>query len=207
MVKFKLSEDTRKSGEKEMHPDFDALIVFGTRYGATAGTAEEIGKNLRQEGFNVKVANLKEEKIQDISEYNLVVLGSGMAMGNWTSEAEEFVKRLQKDLENKKLALFISSLKPIEEKMGNTKAIERIQKIGLDEKIAKYGLNTIAVGIFGGIINYPKISFLLRKGMELGYKSQLQKHGFKEVEPNVYDLRNWDEIRDWTKELANTAQS
>jgi len=40
----------------------------------------------------------------------------------------------------------------------------------------------------------------------VGYKSALQKHGFKEVEPGVYDLRDWDEIRSWTKELAKKAQ-
>jgi len=28
-----------------------ALIVYGTRYGATAGTSEEIAKVLRDEGF------------------------------------------------------------------------------------------------------------------------------------------------------------
>ena len=50
----------------------------------------------------------------------LVVVGSGMAMGNWGSEAEDFLKRFQKDFENKKLALFISSLKPVEEKAGKT---------------------------------------------------------------------------------------
>ncbi len=190
-----------------MQPNLNALIVFGTRYGATAGTAEEIGKNLCEKGFKVKLANLKEEKIQDLTQYKLVVVGSGMAMGNWTSEAEDFVKKHQKDLENRKLALFISSLKPVEEKTGNTKAVARIQKIGLDEKIAKYHLNPITVRIFGGIINYPKISVLFRKAVEIGYKSKLKENGFKEIEPDVYDLRNWDEIRDWAKELAERAQS
>ena len=42
------------------------LIVYATRYGATAGTAEEIAKVLREEGFDVKVVNAKEEKIKEI---------------------------------------------------------------------------------------------------------------------------------------------
>ena len=44
------------------------LIVYGTRYGATAGTSEEIAKVLREEGFDVKVVNAKKEKVKDISE-------------------------------------------------------------------------------------------------------------------------------------------
>ncbi len=179
-----------------------ALIVYGTRYGATKGTSEEIAKVFREENFDVKVVNAKEEKVQDISEYGLVVVGSGMAMGNWAGEAEDFLKRFQKDFENKKLALFISSLKPIEEKQGKTELVARIRKIGLEDKIVKYNLKPIMTGIFGGVINYNKMNFFIRKSMEVGYKSQLQKHGFKEVEPGVYDLRDWDEIRNWAKELA-----
>ena len=41
------------------------LIVYGTRYGATTGTSEEIAKIFQGEGFDVKVANAKEEKIKD----------------------------------------------------------------------------------------------------------------------------------------------
>jgi menaquinone-dependent protoporphyrinogen IX oxidase len=47
------------------------LLVYGTRYGATASTSEEIAKVLQAEGFDIKVANAKEEKINDISSYDL----------------------------------------------------------------------------------------------------------------------------------------
>ena len=56
------------------------LIVYGTRYGATAGTSEEIEKVLQGEGFDVKVVNAKEEKIKDIFPYDLIVVGSGIQM-------------------------------------------------------------------------------------------------------------------------------
>ncbi len=61
-----------------------ALIAYATRYGATTSTSEEIAKILREEGIDVKVANVKEEKITNISEYDLIVVGSGMQMGKWT---------------------------------------------------------------------------------------------------------------------------
>jgi menaquinone-dependent protoporphyrinogen oxidase len=183
-----------------------ALIVYGTRFGATKGTADIIGKLLQEQNLDVKVVNAKEDKIKDITEYQLIVVGSGMALGNWVNEAEDFIKRFRKELENKKIALFISSLKPIEEKQGKTDLVAKIRKIGLEDKILKYNLKPISVGIFGGVIDYNKLNFLLRKSMEVGYKSALQKHGFKEVESGVYDLRDWNEIHIWAKELAKKTQ-
>ena len=182
------------------------LVVYGTRYGATKGTSEEIGKVLQEANFEVKILNAKEEKIKDITEYGLVVVGSGMAMGNWASEAEDFVKRFHKDLENKKLAIFISSLKPVEEQEGKTALVARIQKIGLDDKILKYQLKPISTGVFGGIIDYNKMNFIIKKSMEIGYKAALQKHAFKEVASGVYDLRDWTEIHNWALEIAKKAQ-
>ena len=51
-----------------------ALIAYGTRYGATTGTSEEIAKILREEGFDTKIVDLKEERIKDISEYDLIIV-------------------------------------------------------------------------------------------------------------------------------------
>ena len=181
------------------------LIAYGTAFGATARTAEEIAKILQERSFNVKLANLKEEKIENISDYDLIVVGSGMKMGNWVSEAEDFLKEFHKEFENKKLALFISSLKPVEEKEGKAGRVARTRKVGLDDKILKYDLNPISTGMFGGVIDYNRLGFMMRKTMEMGYKSQLIKHGFKETAPNVYDLHDWDEIRGWAGELAQKA--
>jgi menaquinone-dependent protoporphyrinogen IX oxidase len=62
--------------------------------------------------------------------------------------------------ENKKLALFISSLKPIEEKEGKTALVAKIRKVELEDKILKYPLKPIITGIFGGVLDYNRISFL-----------------------------------------------
>jgi menaquinone-dependent protoporphyrinogen IX oxidase len=182
-----------------------ALLVYGTRYGATKGTADEIAKVLKEYNFEVKIVNTKEEKVRDVSQYGLIVVGTGMAMGNWASEVEDFVKRMHKDFEGKKLALFISSLKPVEEKEGKTDLVNRIQKVGLDDKILKYQLKPISTIVFGGIVDYTKMNFLIKKGMELGYKAALERHGFRQIEPNVFDLRDCDKIRLWARELAMKA--
>jgi menaquinone-dependent protoporphyrinogen IX oxidase len=181
------------------------LIVYGTRYGATAATSEEIARGLRAEGFDLKVANAKDEKIKDIFPYDLIIVGSGLQMGKWTGEAEDFLKRFQEQFSQKKLAIFVSTMKTVSEREGKLADLEKARKISLTDIIEKYGLHPIAAGFFGGVLDFKKMNFIFRR--TLGFiKPQLQKDGFKELEPGIYDLRDWKEIRGWTKELAAKAQ-
>jgi len=183
-----------------------ALILYGTRYGATKGTSEEIAKVLQEEKFDVKVVNAQEEKVKDISEYGLIAVGSGVACGRWVNEAEDFLKKFKKEFEKKKLALFVSSVEPIAAREGNIEEVAKMHKIDLEDRVAKYDLRPVAMGFFGGIIDFNRMGFLTRKGMEVAFKAPLRKHGFKETAPGSYDLHNWDEIRSWAKELAKKSR-
>ena len=182
------------------------IIIYGSRYGATKETAEKIAKILQAENFDLKVVNAKVEKVKDISEYELVVVGSGIACNKWVTEAEDFLKKFHRELGHKKLALFVSSVKSIAEKEGNTEEVVKMRKAALDDKVSKYHLKPITLGFFGGIIDFNRMGFLTRKGMEAAFKSPLQRHGFMETEPGAYDLRDWDEIQGWAKELAKKLQ-
>jgi len=182
------------------------LIVYGTRYGATAGTSEEIAKVLSEEGFNVKVVNAKEEKIRSISEFELVVVGGGLQMGRVTGETEDFLKTFQKELAQKKVAIFVSSaMKSVFEREGKTEDLEKTNKIFLEDQPAKYGLKPIAVGLFGGIIDYNRMGLITRKAMG-SMKARFEAAGFKETKPGVYDTRDWDEIKDWARKLVLKAR-
>ena len=180
-----------------------ALVVYGTRYGATAKTSKEIKDTLNQEGWEVRVVNLKEEKVKDITEYGLVIIGSGIKIGKWTKEPEKFLKKFQKELARKNVAIFVccGSKYPLEEKEDNAITIKDANTKYLEEKAAKYNLQPIALGLFGGVYNFNKMSWFFRKSMS-SIKPQLEKAGFKETEPGLYDLRDVDAIRDWAKELA-----
>jgi len=61
------------------------------------------------------------------------------------------------------------------------------------------------LGFFGGVIDFNKMNFLFKKTMGF-LKPQLEKDGFKEEPPGVYDLRDWNEIRSWAKDLAVKAR-
>jgi menaquinone-dependent protoporphyrinogen IX oxidase len=178
------------------------LIAYGTRYGATASTVKEISKVFQGEGFEVKVANLKEEKVKDISKFELIIIGSGMRMEMWTSQAKAFLKKFSNELKKKKVALFVSSGgRALMEHKGESDEIIRINKKYLEDKATKYELEPISMTMFGGIWDFNQISKIYRKFIE-AEKENFVAAGFKETEPGVYDTRDWDEIREWAIELA-----
>lgn len=194
-----------------------ALIVYGTRFGATASTSEEIAKVLRYEGLDVRVVDAKQEKVKDISGYDLIIVGSGMMIDRWTKEPENFLEKFQKELANKKLALFVSSGsqvliehdKKFEEfhfggktniLLGN-EAIGRARKKYLEEKAEKYNLHPVALGLFGGVWDYHHMPWWSGKATNAA-KPKLEAAGVKEAKPGVYDTRDWDAIRLWAKQLA-----
>lgn len=179
-----------------------ALIVYGTRYGATEGTSEEIAKVLRSEGLDVRVVNAKKEKIKDISEYDLVIVGSGMQMAKWTGAAENFLKKFQKELSSKKVAIFVSSgAQALVEYEKKTEEIEKARKQYLEDKAEKYNLHPISMVIFGGVWDFNQMFFLFRKTLA-SFKPKIEEAGFKEIKPGLYDTRDWDSIRTWAKEIA-----
>jgi menaquinone-dependent protoporphyrinogen oxidase len=178
------------------------LIVYGTRYGASESTAEEIARVLRGEGIDVKVINVQKEAVKDISGYDLVIIGSGMQMGKWTGAAEGFLKKFQKELANQKTAIFVSSAaQALIEYEKKTADIEKARKEYLEEKAAKYNLHPVSMVIFGGVWDYNKMFFLFRKTLA-SFKPKIEAAGFKEIKPGLYDTRNWETIRTWAKELA-----
>jgi len=171
------------------------LVVYGTRYGATEGTSEEIARVLRSEGLDVSVVNAGREKVKDASGYDLIIVGSGIQMGQWTGAAKKFLQKLQKELPSKKVAIFVSSGAQTPEETENAR------KQYLEDRAAKHGLHPISMAVFGGVWDFNKMFFLFRKTLA-SLRPKLEEAGFKEVEPGLYDTRDWHAIRAWAKELA-----
>lgn len=126
------------------------LIVYGPRYRATSRTAEDIAEVLRQEGFDVNVIDAKKDRVKDISENELVVVGSGIQMRRWTKELEKFLKKHQKELKKKSVALFVccGRAHQLTEEDGKSEDIEKTRRKYLDEKAAKYNLQPVVKGLF-----------------------------------------------------------
>ncbi len=183
-----------------------ALVVYGTRYGATAGTAEEIARVLRAEGLEARVVNAREEKVDDISGYDLIIVGSGMKIDRWAKGPEQFLTRFKQELKDKKVALFVSSgVQAIYEYEGNTEAMERAWRKYLVEKAEKHSLDPIDMAIFGGILDFNQMGWMAQKTVGQLWR-KFEEAGY-ERKDGIYDTRDWDAIRDWTRELAGKAQA
>ncbi len=89
-------------------------------------------------------------------------------MGNcrYAIEARIFLKNFRKEFEGKKLALFVSTMITFFEREVKIDDVAKTRKISLEDRVAKYNLKPIALGFFGGVIDYNKMGFIARKGME-----------------------------------------
>jgi menaquinone-dependent protoporphyrinogen IX oxidase len=182
-----------------------ALIVYGTRYGAAASTSEEIAKTLSKKGIQAQVVNAKKEKIKDITQYDLVIVGSGIQINRWTSETEKFLKKFRNDLAKKKVALFVccgSASQALNE--GKPDIAEKARKRYLEDKAAKYDLQPVALGLFGGVYNYNKVPWYAKKAMEAD-RPRIES-AYKETQPGIYDTNDLNAIRIWAEELAKKLQ-
>ena len=172
-----------------------ALIAYGTRYGSTADIANRMGNVLKRKGIDVTITNLGQEKINDISKFDLVIVGSGIAIGKWTKKPLKFLSRFETELAKKKVALFVSC--------GDAKnpdkhedAKERyLKKITRDHPMIK----PVKLGLFGGVIDLTKVGFLTRSMLKAASK-EMEKDGIDINKRN--DFRDWKHIEDWTGELV-----
>ena len=74
----------------------------------------------------------------------------------------------------------------------------------IEEKAAKYNLQPVALGLFGGVYNYNKEPWYAKKAMEMD-RPRIEA-AYKEMQPGIYDTRDWNAIRSWAKELAQKAK-
>jgi len=152
--------------------------------------------------LEVRVADAKQERIRDISEYDLVIAGSGIQIGNWYSEPEDFLKNFQKELAKKKVALFVSCGAGCQaENEGKPDVIANARRDFLEKKAAKYNLQPVDLGLFGGIHDYNKMSWLMKRAPPI-QASRRKLEAFYKEKKEVYDTRDMDAVRDWGKALA-----
>jgi menaquinone-dependent protoporphyrinogen oxidase len=110
-------------------------------------------------GFEVDVINLKNSELPNLDTYANIVVGSGIRMGKWTKEPLQFLKN---DLEDKKVALFVSSVEA-----GDEKTYEKAFSRYILEIIHKIPHFTpVATAAFGGRIRFKGFTFVDNRNIE-----------------------------------------
>ena len=170
------------------------LICYGTRYGSTAEVANAMAKAAIRLGVPVDIVNLKESSPpSDISDYSLIVIGSGIRAGQWTGAPLQFMKNNLDELAKKKVALFVvCGYAASDDKCGQAQ-IDYLDTIAKD-----VGLSPTSTGLFGGVFDMTKYNFVVRKLVKGIIKKELPPGA--EV-PEKIDYRDWNQITQWMTEL------
>ena len=178
-----------------------ALVVYGTRWGGTAGVAEKIGDSLGEANYKVDIVDAKKNQpTADL--YDLVVVGSGIRADKWTTGTLKFLAKNASALRVKKTALFVScQMADMKEEASREKA----KKAYLLKIAEKYDLNPISYGFFGGYADFSKSHGLLVDIIIRINRKKLLKNGFDIRK--IRDTRDWDSIGAWARELAISASN
>lgn len=159
------------------------LVVWASRHGSTEEVANAIVEELRAAGIDADIK--KASEVTDIYGYDGFVLGSSVYMTQWEDSMRRFIKANQAELFEKELWAFSVGLSGVQ--TGMPKDPVRVGPVLL--RIEPRDHKT-----FAGRLQPRELSLRERSIARLG--------GAVEG-----DFRDWDEIRDWARQVANDIKS
>ncbi|MFW9933530.1 MAG: flavodoxin domain-containing protein [Candidatus Thorarchaeota archaeon] len=172
-------------------------ICYRSRYGTTTGIVEEMVRAAEEAGATVDAVELKKGHLtRPISEYDLIVIGSGIQAGQWAKESLQFIEKNEEELSKKKVALFV-----VCGDAGDPDKCEEAQTMYLDNIAARYpSITPVTTGLFGGMFEFKKYNFVVRKLVQSIVRKSMAEG--QEL-PEVMDFRDPDKVRNWATELVN----
>lgn len=162
------------------------LVAYATRYGSTREVAEFIAATLRENGLAVEIQPLRD--VRSLESFSAVIMGAPLQMFRWHKDALQFLSRFEKTLGSLPVAAF--ALGPFHDVESEWTEV----RSELDKELAKLPWFTpVATTIFGAKYDPATLSFPFSL---LPALKQLP----------ASDIRDWDVIRAWTKELTGKLQ-
>lgn len=168
-------------------------MAYGTRWGSTGDVARELASVLGRKGCPVDLRDLGEDAPTDLEPYDLVVIGSGIAYGSWSKGALRFLESNAGVLSEKRLAMFACC----GDLLFDPSKAEEYENQYLREVAEKYDLEPFSMGLFGGMIDFDRYSFLVKGilSMRNTGRKDIKERGMDPDKP--YDFRDWERIRTW----------
>jgi menaquinone-dependent protoporphyrinogen oxidase len=158
------------------------LVTHASRTGSTAEVAGEIGKVLAARGLAVDVRPIKEDP--PAGDYQAVVIGSAVRMGNWQAEAVEYVKRHRQSLGRKPVAVFtVHALNTGDDDPSRSYRAAYLDTI-------RPLLKPVAEGFFAGRVDPARLCTFERLTL-------------RAAKTPAKDFRDWEKIRGWAQALCN----
>ena len=165
------------------------LVAYATKAGSTGETAGVIGDIFRESGCSVDVK--RTEDVNDISEYQAVILGGAIRASAWLPEAVEFVQANQQILSKLPVAYFTCSITVIN---PDTESVAQETAAFLAPVFQDVPqVKPMAVAHFAGVLDFDKLPFAYRMIWPLTPGGKV-KQG---------DYRNWDAIKSWAASMVS----
>ncbi len=157
------------------------LVAYASKCGSTGQVAQVIGEVLADKGAAVDVQPLN--KVNDLSAYRAVVLGSAIRQAKWLPEAVKFVTAHQPELSRVPTVYFTVCMTLAQDNEENRRKaaayLEPVRQI----------LKPVEEGFFAGKMDYAQLGFVERLMVE------------RVVHVPQGDFRNWAAIRTWAQAL------
>lgn len=161
------------------------LVAYATKHGATAEIAQAIDKVLCEQGLTTDVRDV--DQVDGLAQYEAVVLGSAVYMGQWRKEAARFLEDNEDVLAAVPVWLFASG--PTGE--GDPVAMMEGWEVprGLQELVGR--IQPVDVTVFHGNLDPDSLGML-------------EKQVIKAVKAPTGDFRDWEMITRWAESIAST---
>jgi len=163
--------------------DTKVLVAHASKYGATMEIAKKIAQVLQQEGFRAELAPVK--SAGDMAQYQAVVLGIAVYIGNWRKEGIAFLKDHEQLLAERPLWIFSSGPTGRE----SSEAFMKGERFPKSQQPLMDRIRPRDAVVFPGAIDMDKLNFLDRLVI-------------KNVKAATGDFRDWNAITTWATGIA-----
>jgi menaquinone-dependent protoporphyrinogen oxidase len=165
------------------------LIAYDTVYGSTVEVAEFLGKELGKEGNVVNVHRLN--TVNEITDYQAVVLGSPIIKEKVTEDTISFLRRYHDELSQRPLALFIVCLLA----RGGISTHETAVSNYVNPILKEFKkISPVSISVFAGVLDYDKYPDTVKENMQNLYRK------IGGPTEGRHDYRDWNTISSWAKE-------
>lgn len=156
------------------------LVSAASKHGATAGIADAIGSTLMTRGFEVIVK--EPGHVEEVHTFDAIVVGSAVYAGHWMKPAIELTERFAERFPGKPVWLFSSG--PLGEPPKPTE--DPVDVAGVMEVTGARGHRVFAGKLDKAMLSFPERAIVGALRAPYG------------------DFRDWDEIRSWAEEIAES---
>ena len=164
------------------------LVAYASHFGTTGDVAKAIGKALQDQGALVETKAI--EAVQDLSDYDAVIVGSAIRYDKWMPQAIKLVGQHEEALGKVPVAFFFTCLAL---SVRNAKARRQGQAYADSLSASFSQVTPVSVGGFAGVLDYTKLSMLTRLAAKIAFAFLGVKEG---------DHREWATIKAWAQNIG-----